>query len=462
MLDEFGQRIFIIPGEVKGFYQARKAWVQSFLLFIFLIQPWLSWDGRQAVLLDIPDRKFYFYGLQLFATDAPLFFLVLVIFVVSLFLLTALYGRVWCGWACPQTVFIERVYRFIERQVEGNYIKRRALAAQDLSFEKIFRGGLKWLLFFAVSSIFAHSFIAYFAGGAQLLSMMQAKPSENSSYFLWVSAVTLLLLFDFGWFREQFCLIVCPYGRFQSVLQDPDTISIFYDVQRGEPRKGSPASNIPPGDCVSCHRCVEVCPTGIDIRNGTQMECIGCTACIDACDEIMTKIHKPTGLIGYRTESGQSAKKLRPRVIIYASVVVIALVTLSTLLAKQEMVLVELLRAKGLPFVVLQDSESRKIVQNQFKLRIENHFGEKLTFKVDELSQGEEINKIFIPGGLLVVLPHSRLEVPVILQRPIGQFAKSNQLNSSIEVRNQISNQLIKTIPVSILGPQAGFGPGSL
>ena len=463
MLDNFGQRIFIIPAEVRGYYQKRRTLFQGLLLILFLLLPWISIGGHQSILLDIPGRRFTFFGLELFAYDVPLLFLVLVIFVGSLFLLTALWGRVWCGWACPQTVFIERVYRTIERFAEGNYIQRRQLAVSDMSFEKVARLLLKWSLYLVVSSVFAHSFIAYFAGGAHLLKMMQKAPSENSSYFIWVSSVTALNLFNFGWFREQFCLIVCPYGRFQSVLQDTQTISIFYDSQRGEPRRRpGVAASIPTGDCVSCHRCVEVCPTGIDIRNGTQMECIGCTACIDACDEIMTKVHKPKGLISYRPEVTRSENKgrvqlLRPRTVMYLGVVGTAGIVLAFLLSTHNLVFIEVLRAKGLPYEMQNPPNAQSIVQNQFKIRVENHKAQTVRLGI-RANEPDIFVKLIIPGGDIELPAGARMEIPVIAQVANSQFRGHSGIEMTLQVNDLVSHQVLKESKVTLLGPSMEQG----
>jgi cytochrome c oxidase accessory protein FixG len=463
MLDEFGQRVAIIPAEVRGRFQRRKEKVHFFLLVLFLILPWVRVGGHQAIHLDIPGRRFTFFGLELFAYDIPLLFLVLLIFAGTLFLLTALYGRVWCGWGCPQTVFIEAVYRRIERWVEGTYIERRKLAQAELSFKKLFKFFLKWALFFAVSSFFAHSFIAYFAGGRELFEMMQRAPKDNSTYFIFVSFVTGLLLFDFGWFREQFCVIMCPYGRFQSVLQDTQSLTILYDAGRGEPRKSPETKN--PGDCVSCKRCVEVCPTGIDIRNGTQLECIGCTACIDACDEIMLKVHKPTGLIAYRTEASLTSdvplKPIwqRPRVIAYGTVLVIAALVLSYLLSSHEPIFVEVLRAQGLPYELIH-TQGQELVQNQFKIRLQNHelSAAKITVTWPETAA---IHHITLPMSEILLPPDSRIEIPIIVQTDASGFDSTNQLNLNLRVsevlpRHESSDQTsrpIKTLHVTLLGP---------
>ena len=282
-LDKMGGRLFIYPAQVRGFFRKWRTVTQIILIAIFLLLPWIKIGGQQAVLLDLPGRKFALFGVTFWAHDAPMIFFVLAILTMSLALMTALWGRVWCGWACPQTVFIDGVFRRIEELIEGNHIERRKLDDAPMDAKKFFKRSLKWILFTAVTLVITHSFLAYFVGADRLVEMVQHKPAENWTNFLIILVTSGIILFDFAWFREQFCIIACPYGRFQSVLMGPRSKNVVYDYNRGEPRKGK-APKGEEADCVNCYRCVQVCPTGVDIRRGTQMECIACTACIDACD----------------------------------------------------------------------------------------------------------------------------------------------------------------------------------
>lgn len=374
-LDEYGHRINIIPAEVKGFFRRWRVVTQFILIVVFLVIPWTKVNGNQTILIDIINRKFAFFGIQLWSHDGPLIFFVLAILSLGLALVTALWGRVWCGWACPQTVFIDAIYRNIERLVEGNYIARRQLLKADMSISKFVKTSVKWILFFVVSSVIAHSFVAYFVGSEELMAMVQGSPAQNWSYFLLVTAMTGILLFDFGWFREQFCIVMCPYGRFQSVLLDSKSITVLYDEKRGEPRKAG-------GDCVACNRCVQVCPTGIDIRKGVQMECIACTACMDACDEIMEKVKKPKGLIKYASLEGSKFNFFRPRVVIYSFFLLVSIVGLSYGLGKRSGAMITLLRAIETPYQVLKNNEQTEII-NHFKLHIHNQTNQTQIFKIE-------------------------------------------------------------------------------
>ncbi|MDG0816013.1 cytochrome c oxidase accessory protein CcoG [Bdellovibrio svalbardensis] len=371
-VDEHGDRLGIIPAEVRGFYRKHRTWTQLVLLVIFLGLPWTTIQGRQTILLNIPDREFALFGMLFKSHDAPLIFFILAFVTLGLAFVTSIWGRVWCGWACPQTVFIDAIYRRIELWTEGPYLKRRQLQASPMTMEKFLKSGSKWFLFVVVSSLIAHSFMAYFVGAKNLIQMIQNPPDENLTYFILVSAFTGLILFDFAWFREQFCVIMCPYGRIQSLLLDQKSLAIVYDVKRGEPRK---APNVPKeqqGDCVACNRCVQVCPTGIDIRNGLQMECIACTACADACDEIMEKVKKPKGLIRYDTLDFSKISLFRPRSMIYMAALIVLAAGLTYAISSREPVHIAILRGQGLPYSYVKNEQGEEVILNQFKIHIQN------------------------------------------------------------------------------------------
>lgn len=395
-VDEHGDRLTIIPAEVKGFFRRHRNWTQIVLLVIFLALPWTTFNGHQTILLNIPQREFALFGVLFHAHDAPLLFFILAALALGLAFVTSIWGRVWCGWACPQTVFIDAVYRRIEQWTEGNYIKRRALRDGPMTFEKIRKSGLKWFLFFVVSSLISHSFIAYFVSAKELLEMTTKPPSENLTYFILVTFFTAITLFDFGWFREQFCVIMCPYGRIQSVLLDQKSMAVVYDVQRGEPRKGQVPTGKTAGDCVACNRCVQVCPTGIDIRNGLQMECIACTACIDACDEIMEKVKKPKGLIRYDTLDGSKISLLKPRSVIYMVAIVSLILGLGYAIATREPAHLTILRGAGLPYSYVKNAQGEELILNQFRVHIQNQGTEEalyeMTLPQEILDKGVEIN----------------------------------------------------------------------
>ncbi len=384
-MDESGRRVFIFPAPVSGFWRRSRSIVEIFLIIFFLILPWIKIGGHQALLLNIGERQFSIFGLTFWAHDAPLIFFLLAFLTIGLAFITAIWGRIWCGWACPQTVFIDGVFRKLEYWIIGSHIQQRNLAKAPWNIKKIFKLSLLWSLFLLVSLVIAHSFLAYFVGADSLVEMTQYNPEENWTIFLVMGFTTAVILFDFGWFREQFCIIMCPYGRFQSVLMDDDSLTVSYDPGRGEPRRGKTKSEEPVGDCIDCYKCIAVCPTGIDIRDGLQLECIGCTACIDACDEVMEKIDKPRGLIRYATGNslrGIKSKFLEPRVAIYSVLLIAVISALIFSVSKREDIVITVLRGKDSPYqVIKKDGESEEVI-NHFKLRLKNQTFENLSLEM--------------------------------------------------------------------------------
>lgn len=378
--DESGRRVYLFPADVRGRFRRWRNYVQFALIVFFLVLPWIRIDGRQALLFDISNRHFEIFGLSLRAHNAPLLLFVFGVAGFGLFFVTAIWGRVWCGWACPQTVFIDGVFRRIERWIEGPALNRRRLADAPWTLDKITKRTAKWALFTLASLTITHSFLAYFVGTERLARMVSSPPIENWGSFLFMLIATAIILFDFAWFREQFCIIACPYGRFQSVLMDSHSMIVAYDAARGEPRATSEAKTQAKatasglGDCVNCYRCVQVCPTGIDIRRGVQMECIACTACIDACDDVMTKIKKPTGLIRYDSLRGLEKRpvaRMRPRTAMYFVLVCLFLGGLAISVMRTPEVDIAVLRAHEAPYKVVQ-SGTDTIIINHFKISLSN------------------------------------------------------------------------------------------
>jgi cytochrome c oxidase accessory protein FixG len=334
-IGEEGARNWIYPKKPAGkFYNART--VVSVLLLAFLFgAPFLKVNGHPFMLFNILERKFVFFGLVFFPQDMYLVVLGILTALVSIFLFTAIFGRVWCGWLCPQTVFLEMLFRKIEFFFEGDGRQQRQYNAAPMTPGKAVKKVLKQVIFFALSFFIANMFLSYIIGVDELWKIVTAPPSQHLTGFIAITIFSFLFYGVFAWFREQACIVVCPYGRYQSALVDANTIVVTYDFKRGEPRgklvkidpKRTAAESIPPrGDCVDCKQCVEVCPTGIDIRNGIQLECVNCTACMDACDAVMTKIKKPKGLIRYTSLTAVREgrfKWLSPRVLGYASVWVV-------------------------------------------------------------------------------------------------------------------------------------------
>ncbi|MEZ4690204.1 MAG: cytochrome c oxidase accessory protein CcoG [Ignavibacteria bacterium] len=294
IVDDKGGRKWVYPKKPKGkLYNARTI-VSIILLAILFGVPFLRSDGHPVMLFDILNRKIILFGTFFTPSDYYLFGLIMISAFVLLFLVTAVFGRVFCGWVCPQTIFLEMVFRKIEYFIEGDYTRQMELNKAPWDNVKIFKKFSKYLIFFILSFIIANTFLAYIIGTDKLFKIMTDPMSEHLSGFISIMVFTGLFYFVFAWFREQACILVCPYGRLQSVLLNKNSIVIAYDFIRGEPRgKLSKDNEKKTGDCIDCKKCVYVCPTGIDIRNGTQLECVNCTACIDACDSIMDSINKP-------------------------------------------------------------------------------------------------------------------------------------------------------------------------
>ncbi len=402
--NEDGSRAFVYPSDVRGKWKNRRKLAHLLMLAIFLIAPWLRYGGEQMLLIDVVHRRFIFFGHIFWSHDVPVLFLLVLLGFVTILFVTTIWGRVWCGWACPQTVFIDAIFRRIERWVEGNHLIRRRRDEQPWSFKRFWRKTLKWGAYFGVSMVIAHSFIAYFAGAKSMLEMMARPPDQNFGYFLVVFSITAWIAFDFGWFREQFCIIICPYGRLQSVIMNDATKVIKYDSGRGEPRRGDEPKGEKTGDCINCFRCVSVCPTGIDIRRGLQMECISCTACMDACDEVMSKVGKPEGLIRYDSLKGEEKANLwRPEAVAYALAFVGLLSAFAFVLYTREPLDYEFLRGRGEPFTLVKEGAD-DFVLNHFQVQVSSQTREdvNIEFKVSaELeTSGVKLTTPFHPLSL--------------------------------------------------------------
>lgn len=412
-----GERINIYPSEVKGKYKNLRQITHVLLLAIFITLPWLKWQGQQLVLFDVMGRRFHFFGLNFWSHDAPLFFFVLAGVGIGLFFITAVWGRIWCGWACPQTVFIEALFRKIEKWIEGSHLQRKKLDMSPWGPKKLFKKSLKWFLFTLIALNISHPFLAYFIGAERLLEMSLNSPYENWETFILMLSVSLLLLLNFGWFREQFCIIMCPYGRFQSVLMDENTLLVAYDKKRGEPRHKAREQG-EYGACIDCGKCVSACPTGIDIRDGLQLECIACTACIDACDEVMEKVKRPKGLIRYTTGNALQKKKtqlIRPRTVTYAAILWVLFIGLIVSLSQKNSFSVNALRARQEPYSFVPNT-NQKIIQNHIRFHISNPQKKDMEFKIILKSEFADRIKIISPLNRYIVDSETSKEFHVFLQ----------------------------------------------
>jgi cytochrome c oxidase accessory protein FixG len=392
-LNEDGSRRWIRPKPAYGkFFRRRRATAYG-LMLVFLAIPYLRMGGKPLVLLDLPHRQFTLFGTTFLSTDTPLFMLLMMSIVITVFLLTALLGRVWCGWACPQTVYLEFLFRPIERWLEGGRSGSLAIDTAGARGQLHPRRLAKHGIYFVLALILAHTFLAYFVGVEELAVWVRRSPVQHPTSFAIMALTTAAIMFDFSFFREQTCIVACPYGRLQSVLLDRQSLIVAYDTKRGEPRtRGRVKPGAGAGDCIDCGACVLTCPTGIDIRDGLQMECIHCTQCADACDEIMTRVDRPTGLIRYTSRAaleGAPVRKLRPRVVLYPLALATALGGFIYALDTKAPADITLLRGLGDPYAVEADGR----VANQVRVKIANRSKDdrRYTIQVEGLDGGTVI-----------------------------------------------------------------------
>ena len=414
---EDGSRNFLHPADVGGRFTLWRRISAVLLIFVYVALPWIPINGYPAVFLDMATRRFHLFGLTLAAEDLWILFFMVSGMGFLLFFVTSLFGRLWCGWACPQTVFLEHVFRRVERWIEGPARKQKELDRMEWGPEKILKRGSKQVIFILFAAVIAHIFLSYFVSVDVLFAWLSEGPAAHPRAFAFMVFMTGVLYFNFAWFREQLCLIICPYGRLQSALIDDDTVVIGYDEIRGEPRgrkkRGGDAE--PVGDCIDCFRCVEVCPTGIDIRQGLQMECIGCSNCVDACDEVMEKTGRPKGLVRYDSLNGLAGKGrrfLRPRLFLYFALMSFGIAAFAISVTTIKPGNLGISRMTGTPFFLSDDS-----IRNQFNLRLINKRNEPVTYTV---SADAETDGLTTAGfeGTVTLAPMEEIVRPYVLLIP--------------------------------------------
>ncbi len=402
-----GKRVWIYPKKPNGRFHNARIIVSAILVLILIGLPIIKVNEHPLFLLNVFDREFILFGLIFGPQDFHLFVLAFITVIVFIVLFTAIFGRVFCGWACPQTIFMEMVFRKIEYWIEGDFRQQIALDKSPLTGVKYIKKSAKHIIFFGLAFFISHVFMAYIIGLDNVINVITQSPARHLTGFIGLLFFTILFYFVFARFREQACTIVCPYGRLQSVLLDQNSLVVAYDEKRGEPRgklKKDEVRN--EGDCIDCHLCVDVCPTGIDIRNGIQMECVNCTACIDACDEVMEKINKPRGLVRYSSLNGLkegTGFKITPRIIAYTALLTLLIAILTLLLLTRTDYSINILRIPGMLY---QDQPDNKI-SNLYNLNVINKTYQEKILAIEVNNFDAEIKLI---GDDLKLSPQKTLE----------------------------------------------------
>ncbi len=456
-IDEEGKRAWIFPKKPSGrYYKYRKLVSYGLLIFLFA-SPFVKINGNQFLMFNVLERRFNIFGFPFWPQDFHLFVISMIIGVIFIALFTVAFGRIFCGWMCPQTIFMEMVFRRIEFWIDGDRGAQMRLDRQSWNAEKIRKRLLKWFVFFIISFLIANVFLAYLIGSDKLIEYVIDGPLNHISTLVSLLVFTAVFYFVFAWFREQVCIIACPYGRMQGVLLDNKSIVVAYDHKRGEAengrkkfRKNEDRNALGNGDCIDCFQCVNVCPTGIDIRNGTQLECVNCTACIDECDTIMEKIDLPKGLIRYASEDNIEKKAkftFNPRLKGYAAVLTILIGVFIGMLFLRNDLEANILRLPG----QLYEHKEGNIISNVYTYKLINKTSE----DIDDVSF-----KLLSHKGKIDLVSHRSFEVPA------QQLAEGTLF---IEIDNAVLNgdkdklkigvysgdQLIETTTARFLAPRS-------
>lgn len=442
-------RVWVYPQKPQGKRYDKRKIVSYFLLAIFFLTPFIRINGNPLMMFNLIERKFIIFGSIFWPQDfiiLALGFLTLVLFIV---LFTSAWGRVWCGWFCPQTIFMEMVFRRIEYWIEGNANKQRLLNRMPWNKEKILKKGGKLVIFYALSFLIGNLFLSYIIGTDKLFEIITDPVGEHAGGLIAMLIFSGVFFAVFAWFREQACTFVCPYGRLQTVLLDKESIVVAYDYVRGEPReKFTKKRNEEAGDCIDCKKCVFVCPTGIDIRNGTQMECVNCTACMDACDAVMEQVNKPKGLIRYASENNiKEGKKFRftGRMKFYTVILSILVGVIVFLLSNRSNVDTRILRAKGQTYTVTSDGH----VSNLFTMKSINKTYEPIKFTIRTPNYNSQIE--IIGGQDLVVAGNEVINVTFLLRIPQSELEPGNN-KITIELLDEDGN-IYETLKTNFSSP---------
>lgn len=449
-VDKDGKRIWVYPKKPKGKFTNYRSLVSYTLLIILIGGPFLKVNGQPFLLFDVLERQFIIFGQIFWPQDFFLFVIGMMTALVFIILFTVVFGRIFCGWICPQTIFMEGVFRKIEYWIEGDYMAQKRLDKLSWNQEKITKKTIKHVLFIGVSVVIMHTFLAYFVGIDKLWLMIQGGPIEHTGGFVAMVVFTGLFYGVFSKLREQVCTTICPYGRLQGVLLDRQSIVVAYDHERGETRskfrKGEDREAVDKGDCIDCNQCVYVCPTGIDIRNGTQLDCVNCTACIDACDSIMDRIGKPKGLVRYASEQNIADKlpfQFDGRMKAYSAVLIVLMGVMVSMLVLRSDFESTILRTPGLMYQEREDGA----ITNLYQLKMVNKTNEELDLRLELIEPKGEISMIGQPvslkkqglgeGAFFVAIDPNEIE----------------KMSTKITIGIYAGEELIETVKTTFLGP---------
>lgn len=449
-VDEKGKRVWVFPKKPKGYFYTKRKYVSYFLLALLFAAPHIRINDEPMLLFNILERKFVIFGNIFWPQDLYLFAIAMILGIVFVILFTIIYGRLFCGWACPQTIFMEMVFRRIEYWIEGDWTHQKKLDNAPWNREKIFKRIVKHSIFWVISFLIANTFLAYIVG-AKTLWAIQTEPLNNHIVgFISIVVFTTVFYGVFARLREQVCTTICPYGRLQGVLLDPNTIVVAYDHKRGEGRakfrKGEDRAELGKGDCIDCHRCVHVCPTGIDIRNGTQLECINCTACIDECDDVMESIQKPKGLIRFVSENGiknGTPFQWTKRVKSYSLLLLGLLLLLFVLLLTRRDFQTNILRQRGTTY---QSTEDNK-VSNIFELNLTNKT--KNTYKIQLIVDDTDV-VIEVARKNLTLRAEEHLKERFVVKVPYEKISNGKKM---VTIRILGNGREIEKQEIKFIGP---------
>ena len=474
-----GKRNFINPKKPKGKLYSKRTLFSIFYLVVFFTIPFLKVHDEPLLMLNVLERKFIIFGMVFWPQDFFIFGIAMLTFVVYVILFTVVFGRIFCGWACPQTIFMEMVFRKIEYWIDGDAAQQKHLKAMPWNGEKTRKRIVKFILFFGLSFIIANFFLAYLISMDQLLGYL-SDPAEHVATLVSLLIFTSVFFFVYWWFREQACIVVCPYGRLQGVLLDKNSIVVAYDRKRGEPRgkinkqhepvsacengncgndgscySAAPAMKpVAQSDCIDCFACVRVCPTGIDIRNGTQLECVNCTACIDACDAIMISVDKPVGLIRYASENSIANSiqlKFTRRIKAYTAVLSLLLSLLVFLLVSRTDLDARLMRTAGMTYTSLPDGR----ISNLYNLKLANKTHKDIPFSLKLENLQGEIQLVGSSGLVVKKEDYSHLQFFVKLNRAdVKGWKTSVQIGMYETNPENGTSKKIKTITANFIGPE--------